>query len=109
MCLWSCVCAYSAFFDAIILAFINAYAHNRCIKTAIALRAIALPITFNHIRNNLMSNQSEPLSRRDQLAAAVMQGIITANAGKRVGSYEMAETAVKHADALITALAKIQA
>lgn len=71
--------------------------------------ANALPITFNHIRNNLMSNQSEPLSRRDQLAAAVMQGIITANAGKRVGSYEMAETAVKHADALITALAKIQA
>ena len=56
-----------------------------------------------------MSNQPEQLSRRDQLAAAVMQGIITANAGKRVGSYEMAETAVKHADALITALAKIQA
>ena len=57
-----------------------------------------------------MSSQSEPLSRRDQLAAAVMQGIITANAGKRVGSYEMAETAVKHADALIKALnVKIQA
>ena len=57
-----------------------------------------------------MSNQSEPLSRRDQLAAVVMQGIITANAGKRVGSYEMAETAVKHADALIKALnVKIQA
>ena len=48
-----------------------------------------------------MSNESEPLSRRDQLAAAVMQGIIIANAGKRVASYEMAETAVKHADALI--------
>jgi len=60
-------------------------------------------------KDHLMSNQSEPLSRRDQLAAAVMQGIITANAGKRVGSYEIAETAVKHADALITALAKIQA
>ena len=53
-----------------------------------------------------MSNQSEQLSRRDQLAAVVMQGIIAANAGKRVGSYEMAETAVKHADALITALNK---
>ena len=56
-----------------------------------------------------MSNQSEPLSRRDKIAIAAMQSIITANAGKRVGSYEMAETAVKHADALITALAKIQA
>ena len=56
-----------------------------------------------------MSNRPEQLSRRDQLAVAVMQGVIAANAGKRVGSYEMAETAVKHADALITALAKIQA
>lgn len=56
-----------------------------------------------------MSDKKEQLSRRDQIAAAAMQGIITANAGKRVGSYEMAETAVKHADALITALAKIQA
>lgn len=51
-----------------------------------------------------MSNESEPLSRRDQLAAAVMQGIIIASAGKRVGSHEMAETAVKHADALIKEL-----
>lgn len=56
-----------------------------------------------------MSNQSEQLSRRDQLAAAVMQGIITANAGKQVNSVTIAETAVKQADALITALAKIQA
>ncbi|WP_201595384.1 hypothetical protein [Psychrobacter vallis] len=56
-----------------------------------------------------MVNKAEPLSRRDQLAASIMQGIITANAGKRVGSYEMAETAVKHADALIKALSKIQA
>lgn len=51
-----------------------------------------------------MSTQTEPLSRRDQLAAAVMQGIITANAGKRVTSYEMADIAVKHADALLKAL-----
>lgn len=51
-----------------------------------------------------MSNQSEQLSRRDQIAASVMQGIIIASAGKRVGSYEMAETAVKHADALIKEL-----
>ena len=56
-----------------------------------------------------MSNQSEPLSRRDQLAAAVMQGIITANAGKQVSKHDMANTAVNQADALITALAKIQA
>ena len=56
-----------------------------------------------------MSNQSEPLSRRDQLAAAVMQGIIIANAGKQIGSHTMAETAVNQADALITALAKNQA
>ena len=51
-----------------------------------------------------MSNQSEQLSRREQLAAAVMQGIIIANAGKQVGSHTMADTAVKHADALIKAL-----
>lgn len=77
------------------------------IKTAIALRAIALPIPFNHIRNNLMSNQSEPLSRRDQIAAAVMQSLIA-----KGGNYtrkEMAETAVNQADALIKALNSIQA
>ena len=51
-----------------------------------------------------MSNQSEPLSRRDQLAAAVMQGIIAANAGKQVNSVKIAESAVQHADALIAAL-----
>ncbi|MBO1529624.1 hypothetical protein J3492_00150 [Psychrobacter sp. F1192] len=51
-----------------------------------------------------MNNQTEQLSRRDQLAAAVMQGVITANAGKQVTSYAMAESAVKHADALIKAL-----
>lgn len=53
-----------------------------------------------------MGTKSEQLSRRDQIAAAVMQGIIAANAGKQVGSHTMAETAVKHADALITALNK---
>lgn len=51
-----------------------------------------------------MSNQPEQLSRRDQLAASIMQGVITANAGKQVSSHNMAETAVKHADALIKAL-----
>lgn len=51
-----------------------------------------------------MSNQSEPLSRRDQLAASIMQGVITANAGKQVNSHDMAQAAVKHADALIKAL-----
>ena len=57
-----------------------------------------------------MSNQSEQLSRRDQLAAAVMQGIIIANAGKQVSKHDMANTAVNQADALIKALsAKIQA
>lgn len=51
-----------------------------------------------------MSNQSEQLSRRDQLAASIMQGVITANAGKQVNSHDMAQAAVKHADALIRAL-----
>ena len=51
-----------------------------------------------------MSNQSEQLSRRDQLAASVMQGVITASAGKQVSSHDMAQAAVKHADALIKAL-----
>ena len=51
-----------------------------------------------------MSNNSESLTRRDQLAVAVMQGVITANAGKQVTSYSMAETAVKHADALLKRL-----
>ena len=52
-----------------------------------------------------MSNQSEPLSRRDQIAAVAMQGLITANAGKQVNSVQIAVSAVQHADALITALA----
>ena len=57
-----------------------------------------------------MSNQSEPLSRREQLAAAAMQGLIQANAGKQVNSVKIAESAVQHADALIKALnVKIQA
>lgn len=57
-----------------------------------------------------MSNQSEPLSRRDQLAASAMQGLIIANAGKQVGSFQIALSAVQHADALIAALnVKIQA
>ena len=51
-----------------------------------------------------MSNQSEQLSRRYQLAASIMQGVITANAGKQVNSHDMAQAAVKHADALIKAL-----
>lgn len=51
-----------------------------------------------------MANKNEPLSRRDQLAAIVMQGLITTNAGKQVNSVSMAETAVKHTDALIKAL-----
>lgn len=72
------------------------------IETANALR-----IPPNHIRNTLMSNQSEPLSRRDQIAAAVMQSLIA-----KGGNYtrkEMAETAVNQADALIKALNSIQA
>ena len=57
-----------------------------------------------------MATQTEVLSRRDQLAAAIMQGVITASAGKQVNSHDMAKTAVKHADALIQELnAKIQA
>lgn len=56
-----------------------------------------------------MSNQSKPLSRRDQLAAAAMQGLIKAHAGKKVNSVQIAGSAVKHADALIEELAKIQA
>lgn len=57
-----------------------------------------------------MSNQSKPLSRRDQLAAAAMQGLIQAHAGKQVNSVQIALSAVQHADALIAALnVKIQA
>ena len=57
-----------------------------------------------------MSNQSEQLSRRDQLAAAAMQGLIQAHAGKQVSSVQIALSAVQHADALIAALnVKIQA
>ena len=51
-----------------------------------------------------MADRIEQLSRRDQLAASIMQGVITANAGKQVNSYDMAQAAVKHADALIKAL-----
>ena len=49
-----------------------------------------------------MSNQSEPLSRRDKIAIAAMQALIAANNGK--SSYLTAEMAVNHADALIKAL-----
>ena len=57
-----------------------------------------------------MSNQSEPLSRREQIAASIMQGVIIANAGKQVSKHDMANTAVNQADALIKALnVKIQA
>ncbi len=51
-----------------------------------------------------MADQTQQLSRRDQLAASIMQGVITANAGKQVNSHDMAQAAVKHADALIKAL-----
>lgn len=51
-----------------------------------------------------MSNQSEQLSRRDQLAASAMQGLIIANAGKKVNSVQIALSAVQHADALVAAL-----
>lgn len=63
--------------------------------------AIALPITFNHIRDNLMSNQSEPLSRRDQIAIAAMQVAATDN---RLTTYQVAVKAVRLADELIKAL-----
>ena len=51
-----------------------------------------------------MSNTSEILSRRDQLAAAAMQGLIIANAGKKVSSLDIAKSAARHADALIEEL-----
>ena len=51
-----------------------------------------------------MSNKPEQLSRRDQLAAAAMQSLIKAHAGKQVNSVKIAESAVQHADALIKAL-----
>ncbi|WP_440464384.1 hypothetical protein [Psychrobacter sp. ASPA161_6] len=56
-----------------------------------------------------MGTKTEQLSRRDQLAASAMQGLIIANAGKQVNSVEIAASAAKHADSLIAALAKIQA
>ena len=56
-----------------------------------------------------MGTKSEQLSRRDQIAAAAMQGLIQAHAGKKVNSVRIAESAVQHADALIEELAKIQA
>lgn len=56
-----------------------------------------------------MGTQIEQLSRRDQIAAAAMQGLIQAHAGKKVNSVQIAGSAVKHADALIEELAKIQA
>jgi hypothetical protein len=49
-----------------------------------------------------MGRQSEPLSRREQMAIAAMQALIAANTGK--SSYLTAEMAVNHADALIKAL-----
>ena len=51
-----------------------------------------------------MVNKSEPLSRRDQLAAAAMQGLIQAHAGKKINSVEIAKSAVKHADSLLKEL-----
>lgn len=51
-----------------------------------------------------MSNQSEQLSRRDQIATAAMQGLIQAHAGKKVNSVRIAESAVQHADALLKEL-----
>jgi len=51
-----------------------------------------------------LANQTELLSRRDQLAAAAMQSLIKAHAGKQVNSIKIAKSAVQHADALIIAL-----
>ncbi|WP_178379233.1 hypothetical protein [Psychrobacter sp. C 20.9] len=51
-----------------------------------------------------MADKTEQLTKREQLAAIAMQALITANTGK--SSYATAETAVKHADALIKALNK---
>lgn len=51
-----------------------------------------------------MGTKTEQLSRRDQIAAAAMQGLIQANAGKKVNSVQIAGSAVKHADALLKEL-----
>lgn len=51
-----------------------------------------------------MSNTSEILSRRDQLAATAMQAIITQ--GGNATRQEIAEYAVQQADLLIAALDK---
>ena len=57
-----------------------------------------------------METKTEQLSQREQLAAAAMQGLIQAHAGKQVNSVQIALSAVQHADALIAALnVKIQA
>ena len=53
-----------------------------------------------------MSNPSEQLSKRDQLALEIMKSVVIANTGLRVSSYDMAEIAVRHADALFKALNK---
>lgn len=53
-----------------------------------------------------MSNQSEPLSRRDQIAIAAMQVAATDN---RLTTHQVAVKAVRLADELIKALNSIQA
>lgn len=53
-----------------------------------------------------MSNQSEQLSRRDQIAIAAMQVAATDN---RLTTYQVAVKAVRLADELIKALNSIQA
>lgn len=71
------------------------YSHLRCQRLA----SFYLPN-----KESILVNKSEPLSRRDQLAAAAMQGLIQAHAGKQVNSVKIAKSAVKHADALLKEL-----
>lgn len=70
------------------------------------LAVVYLVTTLQSNKEPILGTKAEPLSRRDQLAAIVMQGVITANAGKSVNSISIAETTVKHTDALIKALDK---
>lgn len=51
-----------------------------------------------------MSDKNEQSRRRDRLLAAAMQGLIIANAGKKVNSVEIAKSAVKHTDAVLKEL-----
>lgn len=51
-------------------------------------------------------DNKEILTKRDHLAGIALQGLIIANAGKQVSSYELAKMAANHADHLIAALGK---